>query len=141
MGPSVSDVAASSVSRHRGTSLAAWGVQRVTLPLVGLIALTGAGLVCGLLLGWWARSNQPASVTVSTGQAYAAPSQISVSAGGWSYDVPLEVPWRTQGGEWQLGSRPACLAPKAATQQIRFGWVRFATRGTTDRRLVWVECP
>jgi hypothetical protein len=137
----VSDVSVSSGSKQRGLSLGAWGVQRVSLPLVGLITLTGAVLVCGLVLGWWARSNQPATVNVSTGRAYAAPSQISVSTSGWSYDVPLDVPWRTRGGEWQLGGRPACLAPKTATQQIRFGWVRFATRGTTDRRLVWVECP
>jgi hypothetical protein len=117
------------------------GDRRITLPVTSLVVLIIAAVICGLLLGWFARSTRPASVNVSTGRAYASSSQISVSAGGWTYDVPLDVPWRMRGGQWQLGSRPSCLQPKAALQQIRFGWVKFATRGTTDRRLVWVECP
>jgi hypothetical protein len=92
----------------------------------------------GYLLGT-ATSDQ-GGVRVYTGRAYSTEVQIGVEAANWSFDVPLDVPWKDAYGGWHSGERPACLPPTGNIPAITFGAVNVKRDGFRYRPVVWVDC-
>jgi hypothetical protein len=78
---------------------------------------------------------------MSTGIASPAEGAISLEADGWTYNVPLDVPWTDQSGVFHDGDRPACLAATiTADVAVSFAWVDVAVGGSGWRQVVWVGC-
>jgi hypothetical protein len=105
---------------------------RVLRIVAGLLALMSAGAL-GYLIG----NRDRQSITTRTGIAYSAPGQASVQTGGWTYDVPLDVPWIDSEGTVHFGARPSCL-PAYRRSSIVFGTVNVPAVGV--RSVVWVRC-
>jgi len=76
----------------------------------------------------------------ASGTAYSTDQQITVSTGGWTYDIPLQVPWRDADGVLHQGSRPACLPPAYRTMPVKFRWVPANADRVSWRVVVWVDC-
>lgn len=76
----------------------------------------------------------------TTGTAHSTDYQITALHAGWSYDVPLQVPWQDAQGVLHQGSRPACLPPLDRTIPVKFRWVSAHANGSTWRVVVWVDC-
>jgi len=80
-------------------------------------------------------------VTVRAGLAYASSVQAVVQIGGWSYAVPLDVPWIDSTGTEHIGGRPSCL-PAFKQTSIHFGTVNITVPGgASQRSVVWVRWP
>lgn len=107
-------------------------LPRVLADIAALVAVIVAAVV-GYLVGH--RDHQP--VTTRVGVAYASQSQAEVTVGGWSYGIPLNVPWIDSQGELHYGSRPSCL-PANRQSRIVFGTVNVSAIG--QRSVVWVRC-
>ena len=109
--------------------------------LVLLVAAVALALIAGFVGHLIGSAEQ--GVHVAQGNAYASEYQISVTTGGWSYNIPLDVRWRAsdaQGG-WHEGSRPACLPASRQLQPVKFGWVPVnAPDHVGWRSVVWVDC-
>ena len=74
------------------------------------------------------------------GLAYSTPDQIGVRAGGVTYDVPLDVPWKAADGSWHEDkSRPSCLPPSSTQLHVTFGAVRWK-HGLGSNTVAWVDC-
>jgi hypothetical protein len=97
-----------------------------------VLVLVGLGYMIGTSRG---------GVSWHTGLAYAAEGQISVTADGWTYSIPLDVPWDDADGGLHYGERPGCLPPSTDQVSVRFAAVEFSLNGQTDRRVVQVSCP
>jgi len=81
------------------------------------------------------------TVTARAGLAYASSVQAVVQAGGWSYEVPLDVPWIDSTGTEHEGGSPSCL-PAFEQTLIDFGAVSITVAGgASQRSVVWVRCP
>jgi hypothetical protein len=100
-----------------------------------------AGLVIVLVAVGYLIGTSRGGVSWHTGLVYAAEGQISVTADGWTYSIPLDVPWDDADGGLHLGERPSCLLPSAEQVSVRFAAVEFSLNGQTDRRVVQVSCP
>lgn len=111
--------------------------RRVVVFCVAVMLLLTVGFV-GYIAG-----SGGSTVHVARGYAYASSEQISASADGWSYDIPLDVQWRSSDptGGWHEGSRPACLPAGSARMPVKFGWVPVRTPDNVGwRTVVWVDC-
>jgi hypothetical protein len=75
-----------------------------------------------------------------TGNAYSTPGQIEVSAGGWSYDIPLDLQWEDNNGSFHESGRPACLPPTFSVSRVRFAEIDVKVEGTKLRQVVFVSC-
>jgi hypothetical protein len=78
-------------------------------------------------------------VVVHTGVASPAEGAISAEADGWTYNIPLDIPWADAQGVWYDHGRPGCLTG-VADVPIIFGSVEVAADGSTWRQVVWVDC-
>ena len=112
-------------------------VQRHRRPLaVAVVALLIAGA------GWagtlW--GHHQAGPQQLTGVAYASPYQISATVDGWTYDIPLTVPWIDADGRVEYNSRPACLPASTKMQRVTFAEVPVSYNGVRWREVVWVSC-
>lgn len=96
----------------------------------------------GALAGYtgYALGTSGSAVRVLTGHAYSAPGEISVEADGLWYDVPLDVPWMGANGDFNDGSRPACLPPKGRIARVKFGVSQASLGGSGWGAVVWVSC-
>jgi hypothetical protein len=126
---------ASAVAMPRSKGLRSSG--RWSRPLMVLFAVIATVLLLG---GTYALGAHRSTIHAAFGTAYAAEYQISVSQGGWTYDVPLQVPWQDAQGVLHQGSRPACLPPLSRTMPVKFRWVSAHADGATWRVVVWVDC-
>ena len=111
--------------------------------LVGYRLPLATGIVAALialmvLVGYLA--HRTSSTHMASGTAYSTAYQVSVTTGGWSYDVPLQVPWRDSSGSWHDASRPACLPPTDRSMPVRFAWVPAHVAQVSWRAVVWVDC-
>ena len=122
--PSVSLRATRPRVRNRLPLAASIGVA-----LVALLALTTGYLV-----------HRTSSTNVTSGMAYSTASQIGVTTGGWSYNIPLQVRWRDASGSWHDASRAACLPPANRRVPVKFAWVSAHVDQVTWRAVVWVDC-
>jgi hypothetical protein len=132
-------VTAASLGPPRGAS-ANWRSlvhQRRALVPAGAL-LMAALIACG---GFAVGSHQRTTHVVD-GYAYASTQQITASAGGWSYEIPLDVPWLAAeaDGGWHDGSRPSCLAPGNARIPVKFAWVPVHAGTVSWRAVAWVDC-
>lgn len=96
------------------------------------VVLLGTGYLIGTLR---------AGAMMHTGVAYAAETQISVTADDWTYDIPLAVPWTDAHGTLHFGDRPSCLPASLQNVSVKFAAVEVNINGTTYRQVVWVSCP
>lgn len=110
--------------------------RRFVLPVAAVVT---AALVA---LAGYAVGSDRSVVHVTTGSAHASVLQISATADGWSYDIPLDVRWRAgdADGGWHEGSRPACLPPGGVDVPVTFGWVPVHAGDVGWRTVVWVDC-
>jgi hypothetical protein len=99
-----------------------------------LLAAVVAG-VLGYVFGEAGRQ----TVITRTGVAYSSATQAIVHTGGWSYNIPLDVPWTDTQGTLHDGGRPSCL-PAYRRASIVFGTVNITLAGATMRSVVWVRC-
>lgn len=102
----------------------------VVAAAIVVVLAAGVGFVIG------SRSSAP---VLRTGVASPAENAISVEADGWTYNVPLDVPWTDAQGAFHDKGRPACL-PAGANVPIRFASVDVSAGGTEWRQIVWVDC-
>jgi hypothetical protein len=103
-----------------------------------LVALVVVVVLAGFL-GYTRGEHDGRTVTVSSGLAYATTMQAEVTAGGWSYNIPLDITWYSADGTKNLGSRPSCLPPNQRTS-LTFGYVSYYADGALNRTIVWVRC-
>jgi hypothetical protein len=132
----MSDVAAplpSSWDRAR----AAGAVRRYRTPLalVAVLALLVAGVAAG---NAWGRHQ--AGTRTLTGRAYSTPYQIGVTVDGWTYGIPVSVPWYDATGAFHEDGRPGCLPASAQLLPVTFGAVTVTHDGASWREVVWVSC-
>lgn len=103
------------------------------------VALTIAIVVVAAAIGYFAATRQ-AGVVERNGIASPAAGAISAEAGGWTYNIPLDVPWTDLQGSFHDSGRPACLGPDAGNVPVRFYSVDVLADGTMWRQVVWVDC-
>lgn len=98
--------------------------------------------ILGALAGYagYALGTSGSAVMVLTGHAYSAPAEISAEADGKWYEVHLEVPWIGANGDFNTGSRPACLPPKGWIARVKFGVTQASLGGSSWGAVVWVSC-
>lgn len=91
-------------------------------------------------LGYWVgAARHDAFETVGT--AHSTEAQIGLESDDWTYNVPLDVQWTDNNGDWHEGERPECLPPSdAPLEGIRVTAVPVETRGIGFRQVVAVHC-
>jgi hypothetical protein len=100
------------------------------------ITLAVVTAVAGFIVG-----SQLSGAVIRTGVASPAEGAVSVASDGWTYNVPLDVPWIDDAGVLHDGGRPACLATGiTANVPIKFASVDVSTGGNGWRQVVWVDC-
>ncbi|MGZ6804626.1 MAG: hypothetical protein ACXVFU_16400 [Nocardioidaceae bacterium] len=100
---------------------------------VGAALLAGGGYLVGA-------HSAPASVAVHHGTAVISPVQIAATAGGVTYDIPLDVQWKDSSGGWHEGDRPSCLPATSSSAPVTFGAVKYELGGVGGYAVVWVDC-
>jgi hypothetical protein len=108
---------------------------------IGRRGWAGGALLIVLLLAAYLVGRSSPTVSIHTAVPVSAATQVSVEADGWTYDVPLQIPWYDAGGGEHVGDRPACLPPTGTEDAITFGTIEGSRYGQTWRAVVWVECP
>jgi hypothetical protein len=96
------------------------------------LAIVGGALLALLALAAWlgyrTGANQP-TTHWHYGQANSMERQISASADGWAYDIPLDVPWRDATGTTHQSGRADCLTPSQHPILVRFAEVHVDIDG------------
>jgi hypothetical protein len=108
-----------------------------TSRLVALIAIIVIGVGAGTL-GYRLGRRDHQAVTARNGVAYASPYQAFAQSRGWTYAIPLDMPWWDSGGTLHEG-RPSCLVSFKRTA-IVFGTVDVREARDSWRSVVWVRC-
>jgi hypothetical protein len=108
---------------------------RVVVPLATVVFVALLIAVTAYTIG-----THRSATHVASGYAYASPVQISASADGWSYDIPLDVQWRDAAGSWHEGSRPTCLRASGNRVPVTFAWVPVHVGQVSWRTVIWVDC-
>ena len=109
------------------------GRPRLAALAVGASLVAVAGYAAGA-------HSADASVAVHRGIAAITPYQVGVNAGGVSYDIPLDVPWKDASGGWHEGDRPSCLPATQTNARVTFGAVRYQLHDVRGYAVVWVDC-
>lgn len=104
---------------------------------IGVCALAAVFLIGGVV-GYRIRASQP-TVHWHTGTAWSGEFQIATEVDGWSYDIPLSVPWRDN-ESWRLDGRPDCLPPTGEIVPVRFAETTVKIDGASWRQVVFVDC-
>lgn len=105
---------------------------RSTIAVIVIVLAGTAGFILG------SRNSGP---VVHSGVASPAQGAISATSDGWTYDVPLDVPWTDVQGTFHETGRPDCLAAGAnANVPIAFASVDVSADGNEWRQVVWVDC-
>lgn len=105
--------------------------SRVILVALLAVLIGGAG---GYVIG---RSH---AGSLRVGMASPAEGAISAEADGWTYNIPLDVPWTDATGSFHDSGRPECLGPSTADVEIKFVSVDVSVEGGGWRQVVWVYC-
>lgn len=104
--------------------------------VVGLIiavALTAAAIA-------YVTAVRQLGVVERVGVASPAAGAISAEADGWTYNIPLDVPWTDVQGSLHDAGRPDCLSPDPGNVTVRFASVDVGVNGAMWRQVVWVDC-
>lgn len=120
--PSLRDAGPRSPGRRRG----------LILPLV-------VGVAAGAL-GWALGSHHNEGNEEKHGTAYSGPGQISATAGGVTYNIPLQVDWLDADGIWHDNTRPDCLPPNFKQIPVTFGAVEWQHHELGGYTVPWVDC-
>lgn len=91
------------------------------------IALAGAGLVLGFLIGTWR-----AGASIHTGRADStANGGGSIITEEWTYGFPADVSWIDTSNAWHEGGIPDCLPPGSSVEGVRFASIDVTVEGVT----------
>lgn len=117
--------------------------RRVAGGVIAVVLLAG-GLWVGRSLSTSTATPQAATGTIR----FVSPGadEFTIRLGGLngvsSYGLPTQVQWRDAYGNWNEGTRPACMAPGTHGQQVTLGLVN--TEPVADapggQVIVWLEC-
>lgn len=105
----------------------------VIAALVGVVGVFGLGLEVG--------RNSVMLTHTAVGQAQSSQYAISVKAGGWAYEIPVDVRWTDRSGGTHEGDRPPCLPPTGTVKRVRFEWTAYQAGPVGGRTVVNVDCP
>ena len=106
-------------------------------------AVLGALLIVGGASAWqgYRAGEGDSRLHWHVGPASSYSQQISTEADGWSYDIPLDVPWVDRNGTYNMGSRPDCLPEtRLPIAKVRFAEIRYRLNGGEARQVVLVDC-
>lgn len=105
--------------------------------IVGGLAVVVAAFAAGFASG-----HQSVTTThTAVGQAYSTRYEITVTAGGWAYAIPLDVPWTDASGASHDGGRPSCVPPTGVVNNVHFEWTAWRSGAMAGRAVVHVDCP
>ncbi len=104
---------------------------------LGLASLFAVGIA---VVGYGWGSHRSGVTELHGFIAHSSPDQISVQAGGVTYNVPLVTPWKDRDGAWHMGERPTCLPPGSDRRSVTFGAVRWERDDYSSYTVAWVEC-
>ena len=106
---------------------------------IGRGGWAGGLLLVLLVIGAFYLGSTRSGVSVHTGVPSSAENAISITADGWTYGVPLDVPWYGLDGFHDSG-RATCLPVEGTTRSITFGAVDVSRDGVSWKAVVWVDC-
>jgi hypothetical protein len=111
-------------------------VRLLIWSVVGLLALSGAASI-GFVIG---NDGGPPAVATHTGSAALSPHSGTATAGGFSYVLPVNVPWIDTAGTIHNGPGPPPCLRSGGGNRVVFGTVRYPIAGATQGIVVWVRC-
>lgn len=104
--------------------------------VIGLLALSGAASI-GFVLG---NDNGPPAATVHTGMLAISSHTATATADGFSYVLPINVPWIDAAGTIHDGPGPPPCVHGRQGRSVVFATVRYPVAGTTQGIVVWMRC-
>ena len=108
----------------------------ISRTVISVIFFVGIAAAAGYLIG--ARRD---TVSVRSAMVYSAGSISTAPVEGWTYGIPLDVPWTDASGSFHQNGRPDCLPPGTALiGPITFGTVDVRGANMSWRQVVWVSC-
>lgn len=108
----------------------------LTWSVIGLLALSGAASI-GYVLG---NDNGSPAETIHTGSAAVFSHTGTATADGFSYVLPINVPWIDAVGTIHDGpGPPPCLQGRHG-RRVVFATVKYPIAGATQGIVVWVRC-
>jgi hypothetical protein len=111
-------------------------VRLLIWSVIGLLALSGAASV-GFVLG---NDDGPPLETVHTGTVAVSSHTGAATAGGFSYVLPINVPWIDAAGTIHDGPGPPPCVKRSHGRPVVFATVKYQIAGTTQGIVVWVRC-
>lgn len=111
-------------------------VRLLIWSVLGLLALSGAASI-GYVLG---NDNGLPPETVHTGTVAVSSHTGTATANGFSYVLPVNVPWIDAAGTIHDGAGPAPCVRSSHGRSVVFATVKYPIAGTTQGIVVWVRC-